>query len=426
MVAEGVLPDDLKLVSPDHFARAGYPYESWKLLREHSPVHWIAVEGRVPFWAITRHEDIVAISRQPDRFQNAPRLVINPTGDGSGGSPEQPPLPANLRMLLNMDPPDHDEYRSLVNKRFTPRALAGITSRVDDIANEILDEVANDGEESVIDFVERVSAVLPIWVIAEMLGVPREDWELIFHWTNRVVGSGDEEFRTQGKTATQTLEEARLSLFRYFAEMTEARRASPRDDLVSVLSHARVRGEPLPVVELLSYYFLLVVAGNETTRNATTGGLLALLENPDQLALVRRNPGLLKTLVEEILRWTAPVVHFCRTAAEDVEFREQKIRRGDALCLFYPSANRDERVFEDPDSFRADRRPNRHLSFGIGEHVCLGAHVARLELQVIFRHLIERLEQVELAGPIERLRSNIIGGIKHMPIRYRLSPRRAR
>jgi cytochrome P450 len=204
--------------------------------------------------------------------------------------------------------------------------------------------------------------------------------------------------------------------------MTQDRRKNPRDDLVSILTHSTLGGAPLPTLELLSYYFLLVVAGNETTRNATTGGLLALIENPDQLELARNDPSLLKPLVEEVVRWTAPVVHFCRTAAEDVEFRGVKFRKNDTLCLFYPSANRDERVFDEPDRFRVDRRPNRHLSFGIGEHVCLGAHVARLELQVIFKHMLARFESVELAGEVERLRSCIVGGIKHMPIRYRIRP----
>ena len=418
--SEPSLPEDLRLVSSSYFGEHGYPYENWKLLRDHSPVHFVEIGDRLPFWAITRHEDIVSISRRPQTFLNAPRLVVNPTGLEDGGNVEDEALPNDLRMLLNMDPPDHHVYRSLVNKRFTPRALKRITSQVDDIATSILDEVANDGAESELDFVENVSAVLPIWVIAEMLGVPRSDWKLLFHWTNKVTGSGDPEYQEAGRTSTETLEDARMALFRYFADMTEDRRANPRDDLVSILTHGTVAGSPLPVMELLSYYFLLVVAGNETTRNATTGGLLALIENPDQLELVRNNPGLLKPLVEEILRWTAPVVHFCRTASEDVEFQGIKIRKDDTLCLFYPSANRDERVFDEPNAFRADRRPNRHLSFGIGEHVCLGAHVARLELQVIFRHLIDRLEMVELAGPIDRLRSCIIGGIKHMPIRYRL------
>ena len=429
MSAAAILPDDLKLVSSNHYGEFGYPYQNWKLLRDHSPVHLIEHEGRLPFWAITRHEDIVSISRRPDLFLNAPRLLVNPTGGddtdlgaelGTGDS--YSPDGTVVRMLLNMDPPDHASYRSLVNKRFTPRALTAITAQVDGIAASILDDITNDGAESEVDFVEKVSAVLPIWVIAEMLGVPRSDWRLLFDWTNRIIGSGDPEFQDPGRNASETLLGARASLFEYFTEMTEDRRLNPRDDLVTILTHSTVDDAPLPTLELLSYYFLLVVAGNETTRNATTGGLLALIENPDQLELVRGNPSLLKPLVEEVLRWTAPVIHFCRTASQDVELRGQKIRKNDLLCLFYPSANRDERVFDEPDRFRADRRPNRHLSFGIGEHVCLGAHVARLELQVIFKHMIERFEAIELAGDISRLRSCIVGGIKHMPIRYRLRP----
>jgi len=185
---------------------------------------------------------------------------------------------------------------------------------------------------------------------------------------------------------------------------------------------SKVGGEPRPTVELLSYYFLLVVAVNETTRNAPSGGMMALMENPDQLELARKTPSLVKPLVEEIVRWTSPVIHFTRTATEDVELRGKKIRKGQSLCLFYPSANRDERVFDEPDRFRIDRRPNRHIAFGIGEHLCLGAHVARIELQVIFRHILARLDYIEPAGPVERLRSSIVGGIKHMPVRWRLRP----
>ena len=202
----------------------------------------------------------------------------------------------------------------------------------------------------------------------------------------------------------------------------EKRRAEPRDDMVSVLANATIDGQPMPTLELLSYYLLLVVAGNETTRNAASGGLLALIENPGELAKLRSDPSLVESAVEEIVRWTAPVIQFCRTAVEDVEIRGKRIRAGDALCLFYPSANRDEDVFEDPDVFRVDRRPNPHLGFGIGEHFCLGANLARLELRAIFRELAERLEEVELAGPYERMRSSFLGGVKRMPIRYRLRP----
>jgi len=404
-----------EILDPKRYASDGYPHADWARLRRESPVHWCARDSGEPFWAVTRHEDIVHISRQPERFLNAPRLVMS--FDQGLGEQDLP-----IRMLLNMDPPDHHQYRSLISKRFTPNALQKIKGQVDAIANEILDQVMKGGAEAETDFVGAVSARLPIWVIAQMLGVPRDDWELLFDWTNRTVGAADPEYREEGKSPRETIDAARLALFHYFNAMTEDRRKNPKDDLVSILANAKVGSLPLPPFELLSYYFLLVVAGNETTRNATTGGLLALIENPGELEKVRRNPKLLKPLVEEILRWTSPVIHFCRTPVEDVEIRGMRIRAGERMVLFYPSANRDEDVFEEPERFRVDRNPNRHIAFGIGEHFCLGAHVARLELEVIFRHLVTRLEHVELTGPVERLRSSIIGGIKHMPIRYRLRP----
>jgi cholest-4-en-3-one 26-monooxygenase len=402
------------LISASRYAESGYPFAVWKQLRDHDPLYWVETLEHRPFWAVTRHADITAISRDPHRFLNAPRLTV--------GSSQGADLP--VRMLLNMDPPEHHAYRSLLNKRFTKRALRGLSAQVDSIATSLVDSIAYDGEIGEVDFVERVSARLPIWVIAEMLGVPRSDWKLLFDWTNRTVGAGDAEFRSRGMSGADTMNDAAKEMFGYFTQMAEERRKRPTDDLASALTHAAIDGERLPNYELLSYFFLLVVAGNETTRNATSGGLLALIENPGEFDRVRRDRDLLDPLVEEILRWTSPVVHFCRTASEDVEMHGQKVRAGDSLCLFYPSANRDERTFEHADRFLIDRRPNRHIAFGVGEHFCLGAHVARLELRVLFRHLVERMEFVELAGEVERLRSSVIGGIKHMPIRYRLTPSR--
>jgi cholest-4-en-3-one 26-monooxygenase len=404
--------DERDLVSASRYAASGYPFAVWKQLRDHAPVHWVESLDRRPFWAITRHADITAISRDPRRFLNAPRLTV--------GSNQGADLP--VRMLLNMDPPEHHAYRSLLNKRFTPRALRGLSGQVAAIASSLIDSIAHDGEVGEIDFVERVSARLPIWVIAEMLGVPRGDWKMLFDWTNQTVGAGDAEFQSGGMSGADTMNDAVREMFAYFAQMAAERRKRPTDDLASALTHAAIEGECLPEYELLSYFFLLVVAGNETTRNATTGGLLALIEHPDELARVRGDASLIEPMVEEILRWTSPVVHFCRTASEDVELHDQKVRAGDNLCLFYPSANRDERAFDRADEFEIERHPNRHIAFGVGEHFCLGAHVARLELRELFRHLIERLESIELAGEVERLRSSVIGGIKHMPIRYRLSP----
>jgi cytochrome P450 len=323
-----------------------------------------------------------------------------------------------------MDAPDHAPYRKLAAPHFTPRAIRRLAPSIERIASETLDELWKRGEEAEIDFVTEVSAPLPLAVLADLLGVPREDWQLMFRWTNAIVGSQDPEYQ-QGETPGDSAGTARRALFEYFWKMVEERRARPTHDIVSILANAKLRGKQVPPFELLSYYFLLVIAGNETTRNAMSGGLLALIENPDQLEKLRRNPAGVDTTVEEIVRWTTPVIQFCRTPTEDFELRGQKIRAGESMCLFYPSANRDEDVFDAPFEFRVDRRPNRHLGFGIGEHFCLGASLARLELRILFRQLAERLVDIERTGPVERLRSSFLGGVKHMPIRLKLGPPRA-
>jgi len=411
MVATPESIEGIDIIGNDTFAANGYPHAAWALLRRESPVHWWERGVKVPFWAITKHADIIEISKQPRRHLNAPRLAVFP----EFAPPTEDERVA--RHLLNMDPPEHARFRKLASAHFTPRAVERLRADVDAIAREIVDELVGEGE---IDFVEKVAARLPLAVLADLLGVPREDWRLMFRWTNQTVGSGDPEYQRQGGQR-QTAESARTALFEYFWKMVEERRRTPRDDIVSVLANAELDGAPLPPFELLSYCFLLVVAGNETTRNATSGGLVALIENRDELARLRRNPALVESAVEEILRWTSPVIQFCRTATEDFELRGQRIRAGESMCLLYPSANRDEEVFDQPDRFRVDRHPNPHLAFGVGEHFCLGAHLARLELQAIFRHLAARLEDIELTGPVERLRSSFLGGVKHLPIRYRLS-----
>jgi len=410
--------DSIDICSEDHYQQNGYPHDEWALLRREAPVHWYERTPGEPFWAITKHEDIVWLSKQPKRFLNNPRLAVFPEVEAATeGVPDEQGL-----HLLIMDPPMHHQYRRIISNRFTPRALRAMHRDIDEIAGGLLDDIANDGEESETDFVEKVASVLPLAVIADMLGVPRSDWKLMFQWTNEQIGSGDPEYRQEGETAEQTSDRAFLALQGYFSQMIEERRKSPRDDLVSVLANCKVDGAAMPFEHLISFCNLIVIAGNETTRNATSGGLLALIEHPEELARLQRDPSLVPKAVEEIVRWTTPVIQFCRTATEDVELRGQKIRAGQACCLFYPSANRDEDVFQDPFVFRVDRDPNPHLAFGIGEHFCLGANVARLELNVMFRQLAQRLERVELAGPVERLRSSFLGGVKHMPIRYRLRP----
>jgi cholest-4-en-3-one 26-monooxygenase len=408
--------ETLDIISNGTYAANGYPHAAWTRLRREDPIHWNDRNIINPFWAVTKHADIVWISKQPERFLNGPRLAAFPEfvpPEGTG--------PVVVRHLLNMDPPDHAQFRKLASHRFTPRGLERMRRDIEAITRDLLDAMMGDGGDQQGDFVEKLSAPLPLQVLAELLGVPRGMWPTMFDWTNRVIGSADPEYQEAGDDAFRTAQKARLSLFGYFSEMARDRRAKPTDDIVSVVANATIDGEAIPERELLSFYFLLVVAGNETTRNAMTGGLLAFLENPEQWERLRRDPALVDSAVEEIVRWTTPVIQFCRTATEDVEIRGKKIRAGDNLCLFYPSANRDEDVFEDPFRFRIDRHPNRHIGFGIGEHFCLGANLARLELRVVFRQLAARLAHCELAGPVERLRSSFVGGIKRMPIRYRLT-----
>ena len=409
------LPDTLDVIGPDTFARNGYPHEAWKRLRREAPIHWFDLPGGVGFWAVTRRDDIVWISKQPRRFLNAPRLAIFEEGAPVEGERTL------ARHLLNMDPPEHAEFRKAASHWFTPRAIRRRQPEVERIARDLLAEMAGDGGERTGDFVADFTAPLTLHVLADMLGVPRADWRLMFRWTNQIAGASDPEYQT-GDQPVSSVEDARHGLFAYFSDLAAERRQHPRDDMVSVLSNATVGGSPMPGFELMSYFLLLVVAGNETTRTAASGGLLALIENPAEMQRLRATPSLVPSAVEEIVRWTAPVIQFCRTPVEDVVLRGQSIRKGESLCLLYPSANRDEDAFPDPDVFRVDRRPNPHLGFGIGEHFCLGANLARLELRVIFDELARRLEAVELAGPVERMRSSFLGGVKRMPIRYRLRP----
>jgi cholest-4-en-3-one 26-monooxygenase len=414
-VAHATLPSTLEVIGPDTFAESGYPHAAWKRLRQEAPIHWFDLPGGVGFWAVTKRDDIVWISRQPERFLNAPRLAIFEEGAPVEGERKL------ARHLLNMGPPEHAQFRNAASSWFTPRSIQRRHAEVQRIARDLLAEMAGDGSERSGDFVADFTAPLTLHVLADMLGVPRADWRLMFRWTNQIAGASDAEYSSSDDPIAG-VEDAQKGLFAYFTDLAAERRKAPRDDMVSVLANASVGDAPMPAFELLSYFLLLVVAGNETTRNAASGGLLALIENPGEMQKLRANPALVPSAAEEIVRWTAPVIQFCRTPIEDVEMRGQTIRKGDSMCLLYPSANRDEDVFADPDTFRVDRKPNPHLGFGIGEHFCLGANLARLELRVIFDELARRLESVELAGPVERMRSSFLGGVKRMPIRYRLLP----
>jgi cytochrome P450 len=403
--------DPLDLVDPARYARDGYPHAVWTRLRAEAPVAYIAPPGYEPFWAITKHADIVQMSKQPLRFSNAQGIMLRRAG--------APVIPSEMVVML--DPPRHGPMRRLASLRFTRGALRARSEDIERIAVEILDQAATGAATGEGDFVERIAAPLPIAVVAWILGVPRADWELLFHCTNEIIGAEDPEYRRPGETPGQTAKRARVEMHGYFRHLIERRRSDPQDDLVSELLHARIDGTPLTERQLLDYCELMVEAGNETTRNAISGGLLAFCEHRGEWEKLCGRPELLSDAVDEILRWVTPIAHFTRTATEDSEVRGLKIRAGEQVALFYASANRDEEVFVDPFAFRVDRRPNRHLAFGIGEHTCMGAHVARVELETMFRHLLARLESFEVSGPVERLSSAVNGSIKHLPLRYRLA-----
>ena len=414
MALAAALFGEPNLVHPRLYAEHGYPHEIWTRLRREDPVHWIEQPDGIPFWAITKHADVTRLSKKADIFGNNRRLTIN-------HKPEQ----NNFDFpdtLIQMDNPKHQIFRKMVLHRFQPRELRRIHDDIERIGKEIVDKLIERDVEGECDFVQEVSAPLPIAVIAWLLGVPKEDWELIFEWSNKIIGSGDPEYQTEGQDPAAGAQATMVELFSYFAKLVDEREKNPADDLITLFTQLEYEGEKLSVMDRLAWCLIIVIAGNETTRNGTSGGMLAFIEHQDQLRALQADPSLIDSAVEEVVRWTSPIIHFARTASEDFELRDKVIRKDDAVALFYPSANRDEEVFEEPFSFQIARKPNRHLGFGVGEHFCLGSHLARLELKVAYRHLLPRIEEIELAGPVERLHSSLVGGVKRLPIKYRIKP----
>src|SRR5262249_23401385 len=330
-----------EVIDPLYYDRYGYPHAPWTFLPEHHPVAGFEPPGMRPFWAITRNVDVSAISREPKRWKIAPRIAVFPEVHIDA---DRPPF----RHLLNMDPPEHGKYRNLLSLRFTPKTLAPKREAVARIVGEALDRLAERREA---DFVEDFAAIIPPAVIAEVIGLPRADWKLMFDLSNAIIASEDPEFQ-KGSTTHETINRAVQTSFDYFRAMVEERRRAPRDDLASALATAEGLGAPIAEWELLSYFVLLLVAGNETTRNATS---VALLDHRDELEKLRADPALVPSAVEEIVRWVSPVIQFCRTADEAVPVGDRTVRAGESVCLLYPSANRDESVFPDPFAFRVDR-----------------------------------------------------------------------
>ncbi|MES4792483.1 MAG: cytochrome P450 [Chloroflexota bacterium] len=427
VTAPAIPPSEINLNDPERF-QSGEFHELLRILRQNDPVHWNP-PGEVSngFWSITKYEDILFVSRRPETFISSKGIA------GPGIKPEklaeldfaaQQQNGGGNASIITMDPPRHVKMRRLVNKGFTPRAVNAMEPEIRRITNEILDRIATKGE---CDFVLEVASQLPLAVICGMMGVEQKDWPLMFELTNKVLGSGDPEYQTDipedqrgtGTAARLTAMKGLQTMLEYFSGVLEDRRQRPREnDLPTILLEAEVDGEKLTEADILQFCFLLIVAGNETTRNAISGGLQVLCEHPDQKRQLIEDPSLMDTAIEEILRWTSPLHHMARTATEDVELHGKTIRAGDRVIMWYPSANRDEDVFPEPYRFDIRRTPNDHLAFGIGEHFCLGAGFARKELKVMFEELFRRFPDIEVVGPPERLRSTFINGIKHLPVRF--------
>ena len=387
----------------------GVPHDYFASLRRKGVV-WQDEANGPGFWAVTRHADCVVVNRDNELFSSAMKAVF------IWDLPEEE-LAQQQLMMLNMDPPLHTRYRRLVNKGFTPRMVSRLEERIHDNADEIIDNVIEKGSA---DFVTDLVAELPLIVIAELMGVPREDRHRVFDWSNRMVGNEDPEYNISADQAAQ----AAMELYAYAAELFAEKRTNPHEDLMSALTQVEIEGERLSELELELFFLLLAVAGNETTRNLMAGGMQAFFDNPDQWQRLLANRDLLDTAVEEMLRFVSPVMNFRRQAAADFELGGQKIKAGDKVVFFHASANRDETVFENPDRFDIARDPNPHIAFGGGgPHFCLGANLARLEIKAMFQHLLDRMPDIAPAGPAERLQSNFINGIKHLPVSFTPGPR---
>ncbi len=397
--------ESIDLSDHDAFVEA-VPHEWFTVLRHEDPVHWNPEPNGRGFWAVTRYEDIRHVHRSPQIFSSE-----------IGGTSLEDLEPEHIearKSMIDMDPPRHDELRAIVNRRFTPRAVKVWEDQVRKVAREVIDQALPNQE---FDFVQEIASEIPMQVFAEILGVPQDRRREIIELGDRLLGNQDPEYaHDAGDEAHRHLpfsSPAALDMFAFGRELAEERRRHPRDDIMTQLVEAGLTQREMDV-----YFILLATAGNETTRHTISHGLIALLEHPDQLERLKDDPSLGQTAAEEMLRWATPVYHFRRTAATDTELNGTQIKAGDKVTTWFVSGNRDDEIFDAPDRFEVSRAPNPHMAFGPGGiHLCMGSHLARMEVRITFEELLSRNATIEMTAKPERLRSNFFNGIKRLPVR---------
>lgn len=420
------IPDEIafKAIDPSAYAD-GSVHEAFAWLRANQPLGRAELDGIYPFWMVTRHADILEVSRQNDLFHSGDMPTTFTTKDAdekvramTGGSPHL------VRTLVQMDAPDHPKYRLMTQSWFLPQNIRKLEDRIRQIAREHVDHMEKLGGEC--DFVNEIALYYPLRVIMEILGVPAEDEPRMLKLTQELFGAQDPELN-RNKQAEMGTPEAMAAIqaviadfFMYFKGITDDRKANPKGDVASVIANAQIDGQPINDFEAMSYYVIVATAGHDTTSSSTAAAIWGLAANPEEFAKVKADPSLIPGLVDESIRWMTPVKHFMRSATEDTELAGRKIAKGDWLWLAYPSGNRDEAVFTDADAFRVDRKEGKHLAFGYGAHLCLGQHLAKMEMRILFEEMLPRLKSLSLNGEPKLAVANFVGGPKTLPIKYEM------
>lgn len=423
------VPDDIvtTVISPKAYAEDAPVHEAFRWLRANNPLGRSELEGFAPFWIVSKHADILDVSRQNALFHNGDVSTTFTSLDGdakvremTGGSPHL------IRSLVQMDAPDHPKYRVMTQSWFLPQNIRRLEDRIRTIAREHADRMASLGGSC--DFVKDVALTYPLRVIMEILGVPEADMPRMLRLTQELFGAADPELNRSHEDTTRQetgdladLQATIADFFMYFKGITDDRKARPTEDLSTVIANGQIDGAPINDFEAMCYYVIVATAGHDTTSSSTAGAIWGMCERPEAFAKVKADPALIPGLVDESIRWVTPVKHFMRSATEDTELRGQAIAKGDWLMLCYPSGNRDEEVFDAPDEFRPERSPNRHLAFGYGAHLCLGQHLAKMEMRILWEELLPRLKSLEFNGQPSRAEAAFVGGPKRLPIRYQMA-----